>query len=152
MKKVHPILIAIALMAIDAKAQIVTHSTGKIEIPNLTQNDGPLNWGSLLWFSSSGNANTAIQENWGLNLSGVPTMPVKIYNASLLIGYPSNGESYGQNNLLVNGNTGIGTNNPEAKLHVFAPLDGSISPITIGNGNDAGNTNVPFGSPTGVII
>jgi len=148
MKKVYLILIAITLIAIDAKAQIVTHSTGKIEIPNLTQNDGPLNWGSLLWFSS-GSPNTAIQENFGLNLVGAPTEPVKVYNASLLVGYPSNGESYGQNNLLVNGNAGIGTTSPEARLHVFAPLDGSVSPLTIGNGNDPGNTNVPFGSPTG---
>lgn len=91
-----------------ATSQIVTHSTGKIEIPNVTSNDGPLGAGSLLWFSS-GDASTAIQENWGLNLIGDNLRPVKIYNTSLLIGYTSANQDFGTNNAYINGNVGIGT-------------------------------------------
>jgi len=56
----------------------------------------------------------------------------------------------GNNTLHTNsGNVGIGTNNPQGKLHIDVPLDNSVSAITIGNGNTTGNLNVPIGAATG---
>jgi hypothetical protein len=40
--------------------QIITHTSGEIEIHNVTSTDGPMGSGSLLWFSSGDNS-TAIQ-------------------------------------------------------------------------------------------
>ena len=77
-----------------------------------------------------------------------PTAPVKVYNASLLVGYPSSNEQFGINNILVSGNVGIGIKSPTAKLHVDGPLDGSASTIKIGS-SSAGNINVPSGASTG---
>jgi hypothetical protein len=100
-----------------AKAQIITHPSGKIEIPNVSSSDGPTGNGSLLWFSS-GSTNTVIQENWGLNLIGAPDRPIKVYNSSLLVGYPSNNEQLPINNVLVNGKIGIGTKTPNSRLSI----------------------------------
>ncbi|MBX9765992.1 MAG: hypothetical protein K2X47_01865, partial [Bdellovibrionales bacterium] len=59
-----------------------------------------------------------ISESWGLNLSGASNQPVQVNNASLLIGYAGGGSNFGTGNLLVSGNVGIGTTNPNAKLEV----------------------------------
>ncbi|WP_158800259.1 hypothetical protein [Pedobacter sp. L105] len=83
---------------------------------------GPIGNGSLLLFQSGG-ANTAIQENFGLNLSGESTKPVKIFNSSLLVGYASSGADFGINNVMVNGNIGIGTSTPHAVLDVGKTLN-----------------------------
>ncbi|MBD2769222.1 hypothetical protein IC235_15125 [Hymenobacter sp. BT664] len=91
---------------------------GRLVIDNVGSG-GPMGSGSLLSFSSSGGADvTAIQENNGLNLNGSATAPVKISNASLLVGYVSGGSNYGQGNLLAAGNVGIGTPNPHAQLQL----------------------------------
>ncbi|HXI24691.1 MAG TPA: tail fiber domain-containing protein [Pyrinomonadaceae bacterium] len=84
---------------------------------------GPMGNGSLLNFTSSHEVNaTAIQENWGLNLAGTSSRPVKVFNASLLVGYQSSdGADFGTGNLLVSGKVGIGTRSPGAKLSVVAP-------------------------------
>lgn len=69
---------------------------------------GPLGSGSLINLATGGSA-TSIQENWGLNMCGQNTKPVKVYNSSLLVGYQSWGADYGQGNLLVQNKVGIGT-------------------------------------------
>jgi hypothetical protein len=46
------------------------------------------------------------------------------------------------------GRVGISTLNPDGKLTIAAPLDGSVAALTIGDGNP-GNTNVPVFTPTG---
>jgi len=69
---------------------------------------GPLTAGSLIRLGSGGN-DVAIQENWGINLCGSPTQPVKVYNSSLMVGYPTSGLNVGNNNLFVENNVGIGT-------------------------------------------
>lgn len=46
------------------------------------------------------------------------------------------------------GNVGIGTSNPDGKLHINAPLDGSTSTLRIG-GASPGNIYVPTGASTG---
>jgi len=110
MKKIYIILIALILMGKISHAQIITGSSGQIEIPNVTSNAGPLGSGSLLWFTS-GDANTAIQEYWGLNLGGDATRPVRIPFSSLLVGYTNtNGNTnYGTGNAYISGVVGIGT-------------------------------------------
>lgn len=69
---------------------------------------GPIGSGALINMATGG-SNTSIQENWGLNMCGENTKPVKIYNSSLLVGYQSWGADYGQGNLLVQNKVGIGT-------------------------------------------
>jgi hypothetical protein len=91
---------------------------GRLVVDNVGSG-GPMGSGSLLSFSSGGTNITTIQENWGLNLNGSATAPVKIANTSLLVGYVSGGGSnYGQGNLLAAGNVGIGTPNPHAQLQL----------------------------------
>jgi hypothetical protein len=74
--------------------------------------------GSGLRFANGGATVTFIDENWGMQFNGDATHPVKIYNASLEIGYSSAGANRGTNNLLVSGNVGIGTTSPQRKLDV----------------------------------
>jgi len=50
--------------------------------------------------------------------------------------------------LLSNGNLGLGTTNPQARLHLDGPLDGSLPSIRIGSAS-TGNMNVPYGATTG---
>jgi hypothetical protein len=127
MKNIYSIILAFFLLSQGVFAQIITHSNGEIEIPNVTSNAGPFGAGSLLWFSS-GSTNTVIQENWGLNLIGEATKPVKIYNASLLVGYFGGGVNYGTNNAYISGNVGIGTTNPSSKLTLAG--SGNANPNT----------------------
>ena len=108
MRKIFILFTALFLLSAASFGQIITLSTGKLEIPNVTLTDGPLGTGSVLWFASGDN-NTAIQENWGLNITGDAQRPVKIYNTSLLVGYTSSGASYGSNNAYISGQVGIGT-------------------------------------------
>ena len=72
---------------------------------------GIIGSGSRICFTSGGSDcnETTFEESWGINLTGTPTQPVKIYNASLGVGYPSGGENWGTGNLYVKGNVGIGT-------------------------------------------
>ncbi len=108
MKNKYLILIALILIGKVSHAQIITGSNGQIEIPNVTPSVGPLSTGSLLLFLS-GDANTAIQENWGLNLGGDALRPVKIPFSSLLVGYTSGSANYGTGNAYISGVVGIGT-------------------------------------------
>lgn len=100
---------------------IVTSSAcfAQTDIPN-TPNGGPMGQGSWLRFlSGSGNTNsTSIQEFFGLNFIGRDDQPIKINNASLLVGYSSNGATFGSGNLFVNGKVGIGTTNANSSLDV----------------------------------
>ena len=86
---------------------------------------GPIGNGSLLSFVSGGANTTAIQENWGLNLGGSPLQPVKVFNASLLVGYQGSGTNYGAGNLLVSGNVGIGTSAPNSAKLVISGSAGA---------------------------
>jgi hypothetical protein len=108
MKNKYLILIALILIGKVSHAQIITGSNGQIEIPNVTPSVGPLGAGSLLLFLS-GDANTAIQENWGLNLGGDALRPVKVPFSSLLVGYTSGSANYGTGNAYISGVVGIGT-------------------------------------------
>jgi len=102
-------------------------SFGQTVIPYST--GGPLGNGSVVLFQSGG-AYTAIQENWGLNLSGESTRPVKVFNSSLLVGYPSSGADFGINNALISGLVGIGTTAPRAPLDVAQLLSsGSLGTV-----------------------
>ncbi|OJW13188.1 MAG: hypothetical protein BGO48_00015 [Mucilaginibacter sp. 44-25] len=86
------------------------------DVPIFTSG-GPFGSGSWLRFVSGGNV-TSIQENWGLNITGDSTHPVKIGYTSLLVGYLTNSQNVGQNNLLVSGRVGIGTITPQEALSV----------------------------------
>jgi len=121
---------------------------------------GPMGVGSLLSFSSGGADVTAIQEYWGLNLIGAATHPIKVTNTSLLVGYPSSGESYGLGNLLAAGKVGIGTTTPNAPLqfaNTFARRklvlyeEGNNDHQYYGLGMDAGATRFQVGSTAGAF-
>lgn len=86
------------------------------DVPVVTSG-GPFGSGSWLRFVSGGNA-TSIQENWGLNITGDSTHPVKVGYTSLLVGYLTSSQNVGQNNLLVSGRVGIGTMTPQEALSV----------------------------------
>lgn len=100
----------------------------------------------------TGGAATSIEENWGINLTGSNTQPVKIRNASLLVGYASGtGQTWGNNNLLVQGNVGIGTITPQAKLDVAGDLRFSGALLANGTAGTAGQvltSTGPGSAPT----
>lgn len=117
-------------------AQIVTYTDGKIEIPNLNAYpDGPMGYGSLLWFSSSGTPMTSIQENWGLNIMGEAMRPIKVYNASLLVGayFPGNVD-YGIGNGYFTGKLGVATSNAISTFQV----DDGCTKASIGDASGIG--------------
>ena len=87
----------------------------QLDVP-YTGPGGPMGYGSWLRFLTGGGNTTSIQESWGLNITGTNLQPVKIVNTSLLVGYTSANQDFGQNNLFVNGNVGIGTTTPSGLL------------------------------------
>ncbi|MFC0317947.1 MULTISPECIES: hypothetical protein [Olivibacter] len=91
----------------------------QVNIP-MVSNGGPAGAGSWILFQS-GNQNTSIQENFGINIYGDAGRPVRVRNTNLMVGYGPNNAPIG-NNLLVSGKIGLGTLTPEAKLHI----DGNI--------------------------
>ncbi len=98
----------------------------QMNVPIQTSGTGPLGpTNSLLTFTSGGPPSypTAIQELWGLNICGTNVQPVKIYNASLLVGYQSNNQDYGTGNIFATGFVGIGTT--DTKGYKFA-VNGSV--------------------------
>ncbi|MDN3581380.1 hypothetical protein [Mucilaginibacter flavus] len=98
----------------------------KMNVPIQTSGSGPLGpTNSLITFTSGGPPTypTAIQELWGLNICGTNVQPVKIYNASLLVGYQSNNQNYGTGNLFATGFVGIGAT--DTKGYKFA-VNGSV--------------------------
>jgi hypothetical protein len=135
MKKVYVLIASLLLLSGVVSAQIITHSNGEIEIPNVTSTAGPFGGGSLLYFSSSGSPNTAIQETWGLNLIGEAVRPVKIYNASLLVGYQGSGTNFGINNAYISGNVGIGTTGALDKLDISG-TSGNPGRVVFGDGGN----------------
>ncbi|XHR97338.1 hypothetical protein ACFJIV_12175 [Mucilaginibacter sp. UC70_90] len=80
-----------------------------MNVPVQTSGSGPLGSTNSLLTFTSGAPVTAIQEIWGLNLCGTNVQPVKVYNASLLVGLQSNNQDYGTGNIFATGNVGIGT-------------------------------------------
>jgi hypothetical protein len=74
----------------------------------------------------------SIEENWGINLIGNDGSPVKIRNAALLVGYTSSSAGWGTGgNLLVQGNVGIGTTSPDAKLAVSGQVHAQEVKVSI---------------------
>jgi hypothetical protein len=82
---------------------------------------------TLYWGNQSGATNQYITENYGIKLNGGNTTPIQVSNTSLLVGYAANGENWGSGNLLVSGNVGIGTTNPQSNLHVNASAGISVA-------------------------
>jgi hypothetical protein len=83
---------------------------------------GVLGTGSRIMLATGGANVTNIEENWGINLTGTATQPVKVYNASFLVGYQGGSTNYGTNNAYISGNVGIGTTTPGVKLDVYGAI------------------------------
>jgi hypothetical protein len=87
-----------------------------------------LTTGNALYFNSSGNAPDGfpwarLNENWGIRFNSPDSRWVFSSKPSVLIGYAPNGENWGNDNLLVAGNIGIGIAAPDAKLQVLSNAD-----------------------------
>lgn len=97
---------------------------------NLGNPDGnPINSISVrkgLYFQNSGVnpgdslPNARLEESWGMRFNSPVSRWVFSSKPSVLIGYEPNGQSWGDGNLLVQGNVGIGTAAPTHKFHVVA--------------------------------
>ncbi len=154
-----------------------TLTTGGTVTVGNSGSGGPFNNGSLLCFGSgtcpTNAGGTDIQENWGLNISGTASQPVKINSTSLLVGYTSgSGSSFPVGNLLVSGNVGIGigVTTPGTTLDVNGNINvgsvlydrantnyyinpsGNIMPYAanLGGGINVGG-NITIGNPYGII-
>ncbi|MFI5161973.1 MAG: hypothetical protein ACHQHN_11885 [Sphingobacteriales bacterium] len=127
----HAILLAYFIQA--AKAQTI--------IPQTNPASGPVNSVGALIALSTGGPATAIQENWGVNICGTNIQPVRIFNASLLVGYQGYSHDFGIGNAYISGNVGIGTTTPAAVLDVATPLPpGNLGTVLarLAEGNSAG--------------
>ncbi len=110
---------------------------------------GRLGAGSRIRFATGGTSATMIEENYGLNLTGTATQPVKIYGASLGVGYTSSGANWGTTNLYVLGNIGIGTTNAGAKLTVNGGLKTTLANYLNGYSVNTGNSSIIVGNSIG---
>jgi hypothetical protein len=129
--------ITLNLYSIFLLAALLVSSTAKAQLD--VQNApgaGPLGNGALIRFMT-GQPTVNIQDNWGLNLTGAENQPVKVYNASLLVGYTSASESYGVGNALINGKVGIGTISPSGKLDIFGNANNVTNLVLSANYNNA---------------
>lgn len=127
-------------------------SYAQVDVPYVS-GAGPIGSGSWLRFSSGGSA-TSIQENWGLNLIGSNIQPVKIYNASLLVGYATVGADFGVGNAFISGNVAIGTISPYSGAKFQTKLNTDINlgidagaasgSVRLDAYNDAASANIPL--------
>jgi hypothetical protein len=95
---------------------------------------------------SYGRGVTHIIESWGLNLTGAGLQPVKIRNASLLVGYESTQQDFGQGNAYISGNVGIGTSSTGAKLEVNGTL------LTAGGSSNLDGLNLNYLANSGKTL
>jgi hypothetical protein len=122
MKKKTFLLFSIIAISFRSYAQTV--------VPQLSPAGGPLSSGGAWLNFATGGSATSIQENWGLNLTGTSIQPVRVYNASLLVGYQGYGQDFGVHNAYISGNVGIGTTNARAVFDVGKLLNmGEISAV-----------------------
>ncbi len=75
-------------------------------------------------------------EAWGIRYNSPDPRWVFSSKPSVLIGYQPDGTDWGNDNLYVAGNVGIGTTSPSAKLHIAAPDESVQSAISIRQAND----------------
>lgn len=109
-------------------------SYAQLDVP-IVATGGPFGAGSWLRFLSGGSS-TSIQENWGLNLTGSNIQPIKVYNASLLVGYvPAPSTDFGVGNAFISGNVGVGTTSPGAKLHLQEDASSGATALKFTNRN-----------------
>jgi hypothetical protein len=107
---------------------------------------------NALYFRSSGNATDGLpwarlNENWGIRFNSPDPRWVFSSKPSVLIGYVPAGQNWGNDNLLVAGDVGVGTTTPQAKLHV----NGNIisSGLTVNGTLGIGMSNLPWIPTTG---
>ena len=82
---------------------------------------------NALYFSFSGNAPDGfpwarLNENWGIRFNSPDPRWVFSSKPSVLIGYVPSGQNWGNDNLLVAGNVGIGTTTPIRALQIHGEL------------------------------
>jgi hypothetical protein len=131
-------------------------------VASLAQNNMTVN--NALYFNASGNAPDGfpwarLNENWGIRFNSPDPRWVFSSKPTVLIGYVPSGQNWGNDNLFVAGNVGIGTTSPYARLHVSdggfrhgAPGEISIDAVGIVGGRfkilDNGNVGIGTTSPS----
>jgi hypothetical protein len=97
------------------------HVIGEIAVP------------STIHLTNAGTNNAYISESWGINLNGGGQWPVQVRSASFSVGYAlGGGTAYGDGNMFIAGNVGIGTTSPVTKLQVAASTN-AVDVLRIGN-------------------